>query len=154
MTYITCRLTAKNRDQLRNPTLGNRVWATFAFCRIAQESVSVQHGDVLRWRLSRALRHAARNNHNNNNTSAVGRSSSSSSRHGGHDTPAADFAPTDSFFSDLGIHLRHGGSTERERRASDLIDGDDVKPSCRFAPTSRYTYSFISPYYIIVIKFA
>ena len=29
MTHITCRLTAKNRDQLRNPTLGNRVWATF-----------------------------------------------------------------------------------------------------------------------------
>ena len=30
MTYVTCRLTAKNpRDQLRNPTLGNRVWATF-----------------------------------------------------------------------------------------------------------------------------
>jgi len=23
------RLTAKNRDQLRNPALGNRVWATF-----------------------------------------------------------------------------------------------------------------------------
>jgi len=23
----TCRLTAKNRDQHRNPTLGNRVWA-------------------------------------------------------------------------------------------------------------------------------
>jgi len=29
MTHITCRLSAKNRDQLRNPTLGNRVWATF-----------------------------------------------------------------------------------------------------------------------------
>jgi len=29
MTYVTCRLTAKNRDQLRNPTLGNRIWATF-----------------------------------------------------------------------------------------------------------------------------
>jgi len=29
MTHATCRLTAKNRDQLRNPTLGNRVWATF-----------------------------------------------------------------------------------------------------------------------------
>ena len=28
MTHVTCRLTAKNRDQLRNPTLGNRVWAT------------------------------------------------------------------------------------------------------------------------------
>ena len=26
---VTCMLTAKNRDQLRNPTLGNRVWATF-----------------------------------------------------------------------------------------------------------------------------
>jgi len=29
MTQVTCRLTAKYRDQLRNPTLGNRVWATF-----------------------------------------------------------------------------------------------------------------------------
>ena len=25
----TCRLTAKNCDQLRNPTVGNRVWVTF-----------------------------------------------------------------------------------------------------------------------------
>jgi len=31
MTHVTCRLTAKNRDQLRDPTLGNRVWATFTF---------------------------------------------------------------------------------------------------------------------------
>ena len=29
MTQVTCRLTAKNRDQLRNPTLNSRVWATF-----------------------------------------------------------------------------------------------------------------------------
>jgi len=29
MVHITCRLTAKNQDQLRNPTLGNRVWASF-----------------------------------------------------------------------------------------------------------------------------
>ena len=29
MTHVTCRLTTKNRDQLRNPTLGNRVWAVF-----------------------------------------------------------------------------------------------------------------------------
>ena len=37
MTHSTCRLTAKNRDQLRNPTLGNRVWAsyTFTFTRLA-----------------------------------------------------------------------------------------------------------------------
>ena len=31
MTHVTCKLTAKNRDQLRNPTLGNRVWSTFTF---------------------------------------------------------------------------------------------------------------------------
>jgi len=31
MTHVTCRLTAKNRDQLRNPTLGNRVCATFYY---------------------------------------------------------------------------------------------------------------------------
>jgi len=31
MTHVTCRPTAKNRDQHRNPTLGNRVWATFTF---------------------------------------------------------------------------------------------------------------------------
>ena len=31
VTHITCRLTAKNWDQLRNPTLGTRVWATFTF---------------------------------------------------------------------------------------------------------------------------
>jgi len=42
MTHVTCRLTAKNRDQLRNPTLGNRVWASFTFlvlncrCRLTQ----------------------------------------------------------------------------------------------------------------------
>jgi len=33
MIHVTCRLTAKNRDQLRNPGLGNRVWATFTFLR-------------------------------------------------------------------------------------------------------------------------
>ena len=31
MTHVTCRPTAKNLDQLRNPMLGNRVWATFTF---------------------------------------------------------------------------------------------------------------------------
>ena len=30
MTHVTFRLTAKNRDQFRNSTLGNRVWATFS----------------------------------------------------------------------------------------------------------------------------
>jgi len=33
MTQVTCRLTAKNRDQLWNPTLGSRVWAyLYLFC--------------------------------------------------------------------------------------------------------------------------
>ena len=37
MTHVTCRLTAKNQDQLWNTTLGNRVWATITFlCRISQ----------------------------------------------------------------------------------------------------------------------
>jgi len=31
MIHITCRLTAKNQDQFRNPTLGNRVWASFFY---------------------------------------------------------------------------------------------------------------------------
>ena len=29
MTHVACRLSAMNPDQLQNPTLGNRVWATF-----------------------------------------------------------------------------------------------------------------------------
>jgi len=33
MTHVTCRLTAKNRDELRNHTLGNRVCAKFTFFR-------------------------------------------------------------------------------------------------------------------------
>jgi len=32
MTHVTCRLTAKNWDQLWNPTLSNRVWATLILC--------------------------------------------------------------------------------------------------------------------------
>jgi len=48
MTHVTCRLTAKNRDQLRNPTLGNRTYGLplpFYFtnrnncCRIADKSL-------------------------------------------------------------------------------------------------------------------
>jgi len=35
MTHITYRLTAKNRDQLRNPTLRNRVWANFTFLSLS-----------------------------------------------------------------------------------------------------------------------
>ena len=31
MTHVTCRLTAKNRAQLRNPAHGDLVWTTFRF---------------------------------------------------------------------------------------------------------------------------
>ena len=43
MTYVTGRLTAKNRDQLRNPTLGNRVslWATFFKLNSNSEHVQI-----------------------------------------------------------------------------------------------------------------
>ena len=44
MTHATCRLTAKNRDQLRlrNPTPDNRLWATFTF--IPTKWRSYRHG--------------------------------------------------------------------------------------------------------------
>jgi len=40
MIHVICRLTGKNRDQLRDPTLGNRVWATFTFLYINSDLVS------------------------------------------------------------------------------------------------------------------
>ena len=45
MTHVTCRLTAKNRDQLWNPTFGNRVWATFTFSLVdeAIRQLAVEH---------------------------------------------------------------------------------------------------------------
>ena len=43
MTHVTCRLTAKNRDQLRNPMLGNRVWATFTFMGVALQGGAVTY---------------------------------------------------------------------------------------------------------------
>jgi len=30
-------LTTKNQDQLRNPTLGNRLWATFIFSALCED---------------------------------------------------------------------------------------------------------------------
>ena len=41
MTRVTCRLTAKNQDQLWNPALGNRVWATFTFFMIAKMEIGL-----------------------------------------------------------------------------------------------------------------
>jgi len=39
MTRVTCRLTAKNRDQLRNHTLGNRARASFPFLMLDLSAV-------------------------------------------------------------------------------------------------------------------
>ena len=38
MTHVTCRLIAKNRDQLWNPAVGNRVLATFTFCCLTTQA--------------------------------------------------------------------------------------------------------------------
>ena len=41
MTHVTCRLTAKNRDQLRNHALGNRVRAIpLLFLRVSMHAAS------------------------------------------------------------------------------------------------------------------
>jgi len=64
MTHVTCMLTAQNRDQLRNPTLGKRVWATFSFftgaqfCRLCggyaiQTTATGQNSDALSQHLRR-----------------------------------------------------------------------------------------------------
>ena len=58
MTLVTCRLTAKNWDQLRNPTLSNQVWGHLSVClyvlittspnfTIFSEHVICGHGSVL-----------------------------------------------------------------------------------------------------------
>jgi len=55
MNHVTSRLTAKNRDQLRNPTLGNRVWATLTFlvCGVVkrQPKLAAREGrlDLQQW---------------------------------------------------------------------------------------------------------
>jgi len=58
--HITCRLTAKNRDQLRNPTLCNRVWATFTFyffmCGVKQRRIIVLFKwNLIRWFMKMSL---------------------------------------------------------------------------------------------------
>ena len=40
MTHVTCTLTATNRDQLRNPTLSNLVWATVPFLNVEIEQIN------------------------------------------------------------------------------------------------------------------
>jgi len=45
MTHVTCRLTAKNQDQLWNPTLGNQIEATFLYCGPLDASKEVIHNN-------------------------------------------------------------------------------------------------------------
>jgi len=42
MTHVTCRLTAKNRNQLRDTTLDYRVWATFTFTQQQQSTYAIE----------------------------------------------------------------------------------------------------------------
>jgi len=46
MTHVTCRLTAKKWDQLRNPTLGNRVRDTFTLFVRVTACVGISPEDV------------------------------------------------------------------------------------------------------------
>jgi len=46
MTHVTCRLTAKNRDQLRNLIIGNQVWAPFTFIRVVSGAGSMKRSGV------------------------------------------------------------------------------------------------------------
>ena len=55
MTHVICRLTAKNRDQLRNPTLGNRVWATFTFLNLFRVIRSHSRASDMRHRGNRNI---------------------------------------------------------------------------------------------------
>ena len=51
MTHVTCRLTAKNRDRLLNPTLGNRVWANFTFFTLQCKSAF----GTIQWRAEQGV---------------------------------------------------------------------------------------------------
>ena len=57
MTHVTCRLTAKDRDPLRNPTLGNRVWASLTFLNVSS-GVETQSGPQFGEHDSRGMQHA------------------------------------------------------------------------------------------------
>ena len=58
MTHVTCRLTAKNQDQLRNPTFGNRVWATFlhtwSLMNRFRTSQGPRHANLHKWGLAQS----------------------------------------------------------------------------------------------------
>jgi len=48
MTHVTCRPTAKNRDQPRNPTLGSRVWgAIFTYLFIGVQSRGIKPTELV-----------------------------------------------------------------------------------------------------------
>jgi len=49
MTHVTCRRSTNNRDQLRNPTLGNRVWSTFTFFISTEDLIENWLKDIASW---------------------------------------------------------------------------------------------------------
>ena len=59
MTDVTCRLTAKNRDQLRKSTLSNRVWATFFYLSHARCANALSYVMTLNCSVGRAAAAAA-----------------------------------------------------------------------------------------------
>jgi len=95
-----------------------------------QESSTI-HGDLLRWRLSRVLRHAR-----NTPGGLAPRYGGTGSITAGPDT---DGTAATSFFTDLvaGYHRHHAAETanaaaDRDLHCNAVSGSDDVKPSCRF----------------------
>ena len=87
------------------------------------------HGDLLRWRLSRVLRHAR-------NTPG-GLSHRYGAATAGPITPTDGAGTASSFFTDLvaGYHRHHAAETspggDRDLAGDVVIGTDDIKPSCR-----------------------
>jgi len=103
--------------------------ALIAFC--IQESSATLHGDLLRWRLSRVLRHAR---------NAPGSLPPRYTAATAHITPPdTGSGSATSFFTDLvaDYHRQHAADLPRPDAAADVLTGgtsEDVKPSCRFTP--------------------
>jgi len=55
MIHVTCRLTAKNQDEHRNPMLSNRVWATFFIVSYLQKQNTEELTESASWNDSRPL---------------------------------------------------------------------------------------------------
>jgi len=103
-------------------------------CAVIQESSAI-HGDLLRWRLSRVLRHHARNSPHHGLLPLYSGGSTIAQPDLSSDTRATGF------YTDLvsGGHQRHHSGPESDHGLQGEAGGvsDDVKPSCMFMACDR-----------------